>query len=113
MIPEEGSNWFVDAMCVLKDAPHYDEAMAWINFIASTEANLANMDFIWYASPNKEALEQYPAYYEELYEEPLDPEVYDIIAAPAEVLERCESYVSLPKETRRLYNELWVSLGIQ
>ena len=48
VIPEEGSNWFVDAMCVLKDAPHKTEAEMWINFIASTEANLANMDYIWY-----------------------------------------------------------------
>ena len=87
--------------------------MAWINFIASTEANLRNMDFIWYASPNKEALEQYPAYYEALYEEELDQETYETMAAPAEVLERCESYVSLPTETRRLYNELWIGLGIQ
>ncbi len=112
VIPEEGSNWFMDAMCVLKDAPHYDEAMAWINFIASTEANLANMDYIWYASPNQEALEQYPAYYEELYGEPLDPETYDIIAAPPEILERCEAYLVLPPETRKLYNDLWTELGI-
>ena len=75
VIPEEGSNWFVDAMCVLKDAPHKEAAEAWINFIASTEANLANMDYIWYASPNKEALEQYPAYYEETYGEELDQEI--------------------------------------
>jgi len=113
VIPEEGSNWFVDAMCVLKDAPHKEEAEAWINFIASTEANLANMDYIWYASPNREALEQYPAYYEELYEEPLDPEIYEIMAAPADVLERCESYVVLPYETRVLYNELWTKLGVE
>ncbi len=111
VIPEEGANWFVDAMCVLKDAPHYDEAMEWINFIASTEANLANMDYIWYASPNAEALEQYPAYYEELYGEELDPELYEIMAAPAEVLERCEMYLVLPPATRALYNELWVQLG--
>jgi len=112
VIPEEGSNWFVDAMCVLKDAPHKEEAEAWINFIASTEANLRNMDYIWYASPNEEALEQYPAYYEELYEEELDPEVYEIIAAPAEVLDRCQMYVVLPYETRTLYNKLWTELGI-
>ena len=111
VIPKEGSNWFVDAMCVLKDAPHYEEAHEWINFIASTEANLANMDYIWYASPNKEALEQYPAYYEELYEEELDPEVYEIMAAPQEVLDRCELYLSLPAETRDLYKELWIQLG--
>ncbi|MCI8398449.1 MAG: extracellular solute-binding protein [Oscillibacter sp.] len=112
VVPEEGSNWFMDAMCVLKDAPHYDEAMAWINFIASTDANLANMDYIWYASPNQEALEQYPAYYEELYEEPLNPEIYEIMAAPQETLDRCEAYLVLPLETRRLYNELWTELGI-
>ena len=112
VVPEEGSNWFMDAMCVLKNAPNYEEAMAWINFIASTEANLANMDYLWYASPNQEALEQYPAYYEELYGEELGQEAYDIIAAPQEVLDRCEAYLVLPLETRKLYNDLWTELGI-
>ena len=112
VIPEEGSNWFVDAMCVLKDAPHKEEAEAWINFIASTEANLANMDYIWYASPNTEALEGYPAYYEELYEEELDNEIYEIMAAPPEVLDRCEMYLNLPQETLKFYDKLWTQLGI-
>ena len=111
VIPEEGSNWFVDAMCMLKDAPHQREAHMWINFIASTEANLANMDYIWYASPNRVALEQYPAYYEELYGEELDPEVYEIMAAPPETLERCEAYLNLPPETLNLYKSLWTQLG--
>ena len=112
VVPEEGSNWFVDAMCLLKDAPHREEAEAWINFLCSTEASLANMDYIWYASPNREALEQYPAYYEELYGEPLDEEIYQIMAAPEDVLERCEIYTNLPASTRALYNKLWIQLGI-
>jgi len=112
VVPEEGSNWFVDAMCVLKDAQNKDEAEEWINFISSTEASLANMDYIWYASPNEKALEQYPDYYEETYGEPLDPEAYEIMAAPQEVLDRCESYLVLPYETRALYNELWTKLGV-
>ncbi len=112
VIPEEGSNWFVDAMCILKDAPHQDEAHEWINFMASTEANLANMDYIWYASPNRVALEQYPDYYYELYGEELDPEIYEIMAASEETLARCESYVALPADIRALYNELWIELGI-
>ena len=86
VVPKEGSNWFVDAMCVLKTAQHKEEAEAWINFIASTESNLANMDYIGYASPNLEALEGYPAYYEETYGEPLDEERYEIMAAPVDVL---------------------------
>lgn len=113
VIPEEGANWFVDAMCVLKDAPHYDNAMKWINFIASTDANLANMYYIGYASPNKDALEQYPDYYKEREEgEELDPDLYEIMAAPPEVLERCEMYLVLPPATRALYNNLWIELGI-
>ena len=111
MVPDEGSNWFVDAMCVLKDAPHYEEAMLWIDFIASKESNLRNMDYIWYASPNAQALEEYPAWYEEEYEEELDPDIYEIMAAPDEVLELCEMYVVLPPEIRTLYNDLWIQLG--
>ena len=111
VIPDEGSNWFVDAMCILKDAKNVDEAHEWINFIASTDANLRNMDYIWYASPNEEALEMYPAWYEEQYGEPLDPELYEIMAAPQEILDRCEAYLVLPQETRTLYNDLWIELG--
>ena len=111
-VPEEGSNWFVDAMCVLKDAQNKDEAEEWINFIAGTEANLANMDYIWYASPNAEALEQYPSYYADTYGEELDPALFEVMAAPKEVLDRCQLYVNLPAETLTLYNDLWTELGI-
>ena len=112
VIPEEGSNWFVDAMCILKNAKNVDEAHEWINFIASTDANLRNMDYIWYASPNAEALESYPAYYEETYGEPLNMDLYNTMAAPSEVLDRCTLYENLPSETLTLYNDLWTELGI-
>lgn len=112
VVPDEGSNWFVDAMCVLKNAQHKEEAEEWINFIAGTDASLANMDYIWYASPNAEALAEYPSYYEEINGEPLDPEQYAIMAAPKEVLDRCELYVNLPADTLSLYNDLWTELGI-
>ena len=113
VVPKEGSNWFVDAMCVLKDAEHKEEAEAWINFICETESCLANMDFIWYASPNREALEQYPAYYEEQNGEPMDQELYRVMAAPQEVLANCEAYLNLPPETQTLYTDLWVELRIE
>ena len=112
VIPEEGSNWFVDAMCVLKSSQHKDEAYEWINFIASTDSNLANMDYIWYASPNAEALAEYPAYYEETYGESLDEEIYNIMAIPDEERERCEIYVNLPQETLKFYDKLWTQLGV-
>ena len=113
VVPDEGSNWFVDAMCVLAGAEHKAEAEEWINFLCRTESCLANMDFIWYASPNQEALASYPAYYEENNGEALDPALYQIMAAPADVLERCEVYENLPADTLALYSELWVELGIE
>ena len=102
----------MDAMCVLKSSQHKDEAMEWINFIAGTDASLANMDYIWYASPNAEALAEYPAYYEEQNGEALDQELYNIMAAPADVLDRCELYVNLPQETLKYYDKLWTQLGV-
>ena len=112
VIPKEGSNWFVDAMCVLKDAKNKTEAEEWINFICSTEASLRNMDFIWYASPNETALEEYPAYYQEQTGEELPEEIYEVMAAPQEVLDKCEMYLNLPTATRTLYNDLWTQLGV-
>ena len=112
VVPEEGSNWFVDAMCVLKDSQHKEEAEEWINFMCSTDACLRNMDAIWYASPNTEALEKYPEYYEQTYGEPLDLDLYAIMAPPQSVLNNCEAYLVRPMETRTLYNDLWTQLGI-
>ena len=31
VVPEEGSNWFVDAMCILKNAQNVDEAHEWLS----------------------------------------------------------------------------------
>ena len=33
------------------------------------------------------------------------------MAAPQEILDRCEAYLVLPQETRTLYNDLWIELG--
>ena len=64
------------------------------------------------AKEAQEALEQYPAYYEKQNGEPLDPALYEVMAAPQEILDKCESYLGLPEETRTLYNDLWNELGI-
>ena len=70
------------------------------------------MDYIWYGSPNVEAMEEYPAYYEEAYEEELDQETLDIILTPPEILDKCQMYVNQPQDTLRYYSELWTELGI-
>ncbi|MFI3253225.1 MAG: spermidine/putrescine ABC transporter substrate-binding protein [Eubacteriales bacterium] len=111
-LPETGANWFIDAMCVLESAENKAEAEEWMNFMASTEASLANMDYIWYASPNVEAIEQYPAYYEDLYGEALDMDLFAIMAPSEDVLKNCEGYLVMPSDIRTLYNDMWTELGI-
>ena len=38
--------------------------------------------------------------------------LYEIMAAPQEVLDRCEIYENLPAPVLTLYNDLWTELGI-
>ena len=50
--PEEGTNVFVDAMCIPESSGKKDIAKEYINFMLSEEAAVANALYIGYASPN-------------------------------------------------------------
>ena len=49
IVPEEGTNYFVDAMCIPATAEHKKEAELYINFMCDPEISGANMDFVGYA----------------------------------------------------------------
>lgn len=50
--PKEGTNVFVDSICVSSSVQNYDAAMMYINFLLEPEVALANAEYICYASPN-------------------------------------------------------------
>lgn len=50
--PKEGTNIFVDSLCIPKCAENYEAAMLFINYLLEPEIALANAEFIYYASPN-------------------------------------------------------------
>ncbi len=50
--PTEGTNYFVDAMCIPKTSRNTDAAMEYIDYMISREAAVANALYIGYASPN-------------------------------------------------------------
>ncbi len=50
--PTEGTNYFVDAMCILKTSKNPDVAHEYINYMISLKAARANALYIGYASPN-------------------------------------------------------------
>lgn len=51
--PTEGTNYFVDAMCIPKTSKNKDVAHEYINYMISVDAATANALYIGYASPNK------------------------------------------------------------
>jgi spermidine/putrescine-binding protein len=100
--PVEGSNWFIDAICVPKGAKNKTNAELFIDFMCRTDIALKNMEYIWYASANFEAAELFGA--------ELDPENYEVMFASRETLENCDIFTNLPAETQALYDQLWVEL---
>ncbi len=51
--PEEGTNIYVDAMCIPKNSENKDAAIEYINFMLSEEAAIANAEYTCYATPNR------------------------------------------------------------
>ena len=55
--PQEGTNYFVDAMCIPKTSKNPEIALEYINYMIGVEAATANALYIGYASPNKAVVE--------------------------------------------------------
>jgi len=100
--PIEGSNAFVDAMCIPKGANNKTNAELFINFMCSTDVCVANMEVTSYASANAAANEEFGA--------DMDEEEYEIVFASDETLSNCDVFKNLPDDTLALYSSLWVDL---
>ena len=99
-VPEEGTNLFVDAMCIPAASKNPELAEMYINFMCETEVAAANCEFIGYSTPHTEALSI------------LDPEISEneIAYPPQEVLDKAEAFLSLPSETNKLLDLLWTEV---
>ncbi len=98
VIPEEGSEMWIDAWVVTKGARNMENALKWIDFLSRPEISLMNFDFITYSIPNIPG--------RDLIE---DEEVRnsEVAFPPDEELERCETFIYLGEEADRLYSEAW------
>ncbi|MBO5326626.1 MAG: spermidine/putrescine ABC transporter substrate-binding protein [Clostridia bacterium] len=106
--PKEGTNVFVDAMCIPANAQNPEIAEMYIDFMLSEEAAIANAEYICYASPNKLVTQNadYRAAMEEIH-----PDAMEILYG-TDALE-LQFYVNLPNEQLMLLNELWEDLKIE
>lgn len=97
VVPREGTNYFVDAMCIPATSGHKAEAEAYINFLCDPEIAGANMDYVGYSTPETAA----KAY--------MDPEIVEspVHYPDRETLARTQVFVNLPEDTSRLIDRLW------
>lgn len=112
--PEEGTNVFVDVMCVPKNAGHKDLAIEYINFMQSEEIAVANAEYICYASPNtlvRESEEYIEYMTEEIHEDAM--EILYGVLEDEEYLDKMQYYYALPDKTLALMNDLWEELKLQ
>ncbi len=95
--PAEGTNYFLDAMCIPKGCKHKEAAEMFINFLCETEVALANTEFIGYSSPQLEAVAL------------LDDELKNspIMYPDDSVISNTEIFTVLPEEIAQTMDKQW------
>ncbi len=95
-IPVEGTNIWVDNMCILKDASHKYTAEIFINYILLPKVSADISNYTWYSSPNGAAKE---FIIKEIVQD-------DGIYPPKELLDKCE-FLKDVGESTRLFDRIW------
>lgn len=95
--PKEGTNIFVDSICIPKNAKNYEAALMYINFLLEPEVALANAEYIRYASPNTAVLNN-PEY---------SLKDSEILYPSEENKPKTQYFHDLDKDIRSYYSSLW------
>lgn len=90
VLPKEGSNLFVDVMCIPKSAENVDGAHAFIDFMTRADISAANSEYDTYASPVKGA--------KELIEDK-DLTSSELVYPPSDYLKKCYTFRNIDNET--------------
>lgn len=100
VVPEEGTNLFVDAMCVVKGSKNKEAAEKYIDFLCREDIAALNRDETCYSTPQQQVYDN------------LDTEVKnELLAYPgSEILDKSQVYTNLPQTTLDYYSSLWTDI---
>ena len=106
--PAEGTNLYVDAMCIPKTSKNKEIAEAYIDFMLTEAPAVANAEYTFYASPNKAVREnqEYIDYMNDIKEGG-----YDLMYGTDSV--KTSSYKNLDGQKLIMLNGLWEELKIE
>lgn len=98
-IPKEGTNKWVDAMCIPITAQNKKESEMFINFLLEPENAKINAEYIGYSIPNTAALKL------------LDEEITNNpVAYPSKkILDKSETFIDIGKDIK-IYDRAWIEL---
>lgn len=97
VIPHEGGYFWQDCLCIPKDAPHPENAHAFINFLLGAEIGRDLAEYIEYATPNAAARKLMDDSYNK------NPAIFP----PNDVLEKLEPSLYLGEQRAQLIDEEW------
>lgn len=99
VVPEEGSNVWVDAMCIPAASEHKEAAQVFINYMCRPDIAYRNMQYIYYCTPIEEVKTM-------MTEEEL---AYPALNPAPEVLERCEFFMDIT-DRMDIYEQIWMEI---
>jgi len=99
-IPKEGAAMWFDQLAIPADAPHPEEALAFINYMMDPEVIAKCTNYVWYANGNKDSQ---PLIDKEILD---DPAIYP----PAEVMDKLFVVKAYGPKDQRLVNRLWTEI---
>ena len=102
VVPKEGSNVWVDGMCIPKGSQNKECAEAFINFMCREDIAQMNMDYITYSTPIQ-------AVADGLKEE--DVRTYAVMNPSDEVIARCEFFHDIT-DCMDLYEKVWMEVRL-
>jgi putrescine transport system substrate-binding protein len=100
VIPTEGAEMWFDQMAIPADAPHVEEAHAFLNYIMKPEVIAKASNYVFYANGNKAS------------QEFLDKEVRDDTTIYPDEATLAKLFVTLPYDpkTQRLITRMWTKI---
>ena len=99
-IPKEGALMWFDSMAILKDAPHPENALAFINYMMDPKVAAANSNYVYYANGNKDS--------QALLNKDVidDPTIYP----PQAVLDKTFTTTPPDQKFQRLWTRAWTRI---
>lgn len=102
VVPKEGSNIWVDGMCIPKGSKNKECAEAFINFMCREDIAAMNMDYIYYSTPIKAVADAL---------EGEDARAYAVMNPAADVVERCEFFHDIT-DAMDIYEQVWMEIRL-